>query len=65
MIPNHAFTAQIAHERQRDLIAQAQGQRLAAQARLPQRPWRRIDLIRPWWHRILLRVIRPALPGRA
>jgi len=61
MIPNHALI-QLAHERQHDLMTQAQGQRLAAQARLPRR---RTDLIRPGWHRILLSAIRPALSGKA
>ena len=65
MIANPALTAQLIHERQRDLMAQAQQRRLIAQAGLPGRSWRRAGQVRPQWHRVLLRAIRPALPGKA
>ena len=65
MIPNSALTAQLIRERQRDLMAQARQQRLIAQAGLPGRPGRRASQVRPQWHRLLPRAIRPALPGKA
>jgi hypothetical protein len=66
MIPNSALTAQLARERQRDLMAQAQQHRLAAQARLSSRPsQRRAGQVSLRWHRALIRVIRPALSGKA
>jgi hypothetical protein len=65
MVPNPALTAQLARERQRDLTAQAQRQRLAAQAKLSGQPWRRAGQVRLRWHRVLPRAIRPALSGKA
>jgi hypothetical protein len=66
MVPNSALTAQLARERQRDLMAQAQLHRLAAQARLSSRPWRtRGGQVSLRWHRALIRAIRPALSGQA
>jgi hypothetical protein len=65
MIPNPALTAQLARERQHDLMAQAQQHRLAAQARLSGRPWQRAGQLSPRWPRVLIRAIRPALSGKA
>jgi hypothetical protein len=65
MVPNPALTAQLARERQRDLMAQAQLYRLAAQARLSGRPWRRAGRVSLGWPRVLIRAIRPALSGKA
>ena len=65
MIPSPVLTAQLTRERQRDLMAQAQRQRLAAQAGSPGRPWQRPGQVGPQWHRILLRAIHPALSGKA
>jgi hypothetical protein len=65
MIANPALTAQLARERQRDLMAQAQLHRLAAQARLCGRPWRRAGQVSLRWHRVLIPAIRPALSGKA
>jgi hypothetical protein len=65
MVPNSTLTAQLARERQRDLMAQAQRHRRAAQARISSRPWRRAGQVSPRWHQVLLRAIRPAMPGKA
>jgi hypothetical protein len=65
MVPNSTLSAQLARERQRDLMAQAQRHRLAAQARLSSLPRRRAGQASLRWHRVLLRAIRPALPGKA
>jgi hypothetical protein len=65
MVPNPTLTAQLARERQRDLMAQAQRHRLAAQARLSSLPRRRAGQVSLRLHRALLRAIRPALPRKA
>ncbi len=64
MVPDPALTGQIARERQRDLMAQAQRQRLAAQASLSTLTSRRAGQVSLRWHRVLLRTIRPALSGK-
>jgi hypothetical protein len=65
MIPDPALTAQPARERQRDLMAQALLRRLAAQAGISGRPWRRAGQVRVRWPRVLIRAIRPAVSGKA
>ena len=65
MVPNPALTGQLVRERQRDLMTQAQRQRLAAQARLSSLPRRRRGQASLRWHQVLLRAIRPALSGEA
>lgn len=66
MVPNSTLTAQLARERERDLMAQAQRHRLAAQDRLSSRPWRRRACqVSLRWGRVLIRAFRPALYGKA